>query len=81
MLVLDLWLTVCLLNNHFLDVPMISLKGTSESTVVMRICMQILTCVYFGMAGAGCIGRELRVRAIAITGFSADAVLRVAAAV
>ncbi len=42
---------------------------------------QILTCVYFGMAGAGAIGRELRVRAIAITGFSADAILRVAASV
>ncbi len=42
---------------------------------------QILTCVYFGMAGAGCVGKELRVRAIAITGFCADAILRVAAAV
>ncbi len=37
--------------------------------------------VYYGMAGAGLVGRELRVRAIAITGFSGDAIIRIACAV
>jgi hypothetical protein len=44
-------------------------------------CRQILMLVYYGMAGAGLVGRELRVRAIAITGFSGDAIIRIACAV
>ncbi len=54
----------------------------SEISAVIRLMIeQILTCVYYGMSGAGCVGREQRVRAIAITGFSADAALRIASAV
>ena len=37
--------------------------------------------VYYGMAGAGLVGRELRVRAIAITGFSCNAILSITCAV